>query len=197
MIYEKLKGLFFSIKYVCFYYWYYKLIFGKINWRVRIFSLLSIEGGKNIYFMGKGIIINKYTWLAAKPLTGCGVCRLVIGSGTRIGHFNHIYCTQSIMIGNNVLTADKVYISDNLHGYKDIEMPIWKQPIQQLNPVVIGDGAWIGENVCIIGANVGRGSVIGANSVVTKDIPDYSVAVGIPAKVIKQYNFKNCQWEKV
>jgi acetyltransferase-like isoleucine patch superfamily enzyme len=62
---------------------------------------------------------------------------------------------------------------------------------------VIGEGSWLGENVCVIGASIGKHCVIGANSVVTKDIPDYSVAVGIPAKVIKKYNFNKCEWEKI
>lgn len=70
------------------------------------------------------------------------------------------------------------------------------QPIKQLNHVRIGEGAWLGENVCIIGASVGKQSVIGANSVVSKDIPDYCVAVGAPAIIVKRYNFDKNQWEK-
>ena len=114
-----------------------------------------------------------------------------------IGHFNHIKCSEKITIGKNVLTADKVYISDNSHEYHNVYMPIRLQKIVQLKNVVIGDGAWIGENVCIIGASVGKGSVIGANSVVTKSIPDYSIAVGTPAEIIKFYNKKTKIWEKV
>jgi acetyltransferase-like isoleucine patch superfamily enzyme len=70
------------------------------------------------------------------------------------------------------------------------------QPIQQIHEVEIGEGAWIGENVCIIGASVGKGCVIGANSVVTKNIPDYCVAVGAPAKIIKRYSFELNEWLK-
>ena len=90
-----------------------------------------------------------------------------------------------------------MYISDNLHGYKDIKTPIWKQPIVQNRDVEIGEGSWIGENVCILGVHIGKHCVIGANSVVTHDIPDYSVAVGSPAKVIKRYDFENNQWVKI
>ncbi|HHQ4611724.1 MULTISPECIES: DapH/DapD/GlmU-related protein [Aeromonas] len=61
----------------------------------------------------------------------------------------------------------------------------------------IGDNVWIGEGVSIVGASIGRNSVVGANSVVTHDIPEYSVAVGSPARVIKQYNFEMKRWEKV
>ena len=95
------------------------------------------------------------------------------------------------------MTADKVYISDNLHGYEDIHTPIHRQPIVQNGTVEIGEGSWLGENVCVIGANVGKHCVIGANSVVTRNIPDYSVAVGVPARVVKRYNFETKLWEKV
>jgi acetyltransferase-like isoleucine patch superfamily enzyme len=156
---------------------------------------LKINGGKNI-FIGKRVTVQYKTWLAALPLTGEKKCELVIKDGAVIGHFNHIYATKSIIIEENVLTADKVYISDNLHDYADPTVPILKQKIIQKNPVIIGAGSWIGENVCIIGASVGKNSVIGANSVVTKDIPDYCVVAGVPAKIIKRYNFEQKQWEK-
>lgn len=71
------------------------------------------------------------------------------------------------------------------------------QPLKVKAEVQIGDGSWIGENVSIIGEIVGKNCVIGANSVVTKDIPDFSVAVGIPAKIIKQYNQTTKQWINV
>ena len=131
------------------------------------------------------VIINKFTWLSSSPDTNLKSSKLVIGEGCQIGHFNHIYATNEIIIEKNVLTADKVYISDNSHSYMDISKPIMNQPILQLTKVKIGSGSWIGENVCIIGASIGKNCVIGANSVVTKNIPDYSVAVGAPAKVIK------------
>ena len=100
------------------------------------------------------------------------------------------------MIGENVLTADKVYISDNLHSYTNIHLPILQQPIKQLKDVYIGSGTGIGENACIIGATIGKQCVIGANAVVTKDIPDYCVAVGAPATIIKRYNLKKQRWVK-
>lgn len=100
------------------------------------------------------------------------------------------------MLEDNVLTADRVYISDNLHGYSDINIPVNAQPIKQISTVRIGEGSWLGIGVVVIGANIGKHCVIGANAVVTHDIPDYSVAVGIPAKVIKRYNFSTKQWEK-
>lgn len=124
------------------------------------------------------------------------MAELIIGNGCAIGHFNEIYATKSIVIEDNVLTADRVYISDNLHGYENPDMPIIKQPIKQNGTVRIGEGSWLGVGVAVIGANIGKHCVIGANAVITKDIPDYSVAVGIPAKVIKRYNFSTRKWER-
>ena len=121
---------------------------------------------------------------------------LIIEDGSIVGNFNHIFATNYIRIGKNVLIADKVYISDNLHTYVNPNIPIMHQPIKQLNKVDIGDGTWIGENVCIIGASVGKNCVIGANSVVTRDIPDFCVAVGAPARIVKQFNPATNSWEK-
>ncbi len=160
-----------------------------------IFSALRIDGIRNIT-IGDRVQVSYRTWLAAVALNKNSSARLVIGSGSVIGHFNHIYATNEIIIEENVLTADKVYISDNLHRYEDIEVPVLHQGIKQLNKVRIGTGSWIGENVCIMGCCIGRNCVIGANSVVTKDIPDYSVAVGIPAKIIKRFNTDTGVWMK-
>ena len=172
---------------------YYKSIMGQFGWRSILSHPLRIDGAKNIS-IGNRCSIQYKTWLAAMPLTGHKV-KLVIEDGCCIGNFNHIYATKSIILHKDVLTADKVYISDNLHGYADINVPILKQPIVQKGCVEIGEGTWLGENVCVIGAKIGKHCVIGANSVVTKDIPDYSIAVGAPARIIKQYNFKENVWE--
>jgi acetyltransferase-like isoleucine patch superfamily enzyme len=174
---------------------FYKSKFKKFGNKSSILFPLNLSGINNISIDDNVCIDNK-SWLAAVPHTGEGKCELIIGEGSRIGNFNHIYATKSIIIGKNVLTADKVYISDNLHGYEDINLPILKQPIKQIGIVKIGDGSWLGEHVCVIGANIGKHCVIGANSVVTNDIPDYSVAVGVPAKVIKRYCFDKKEWKK-
>ena len=166
--------------------------FGK---KSRIDKPLRVEG-KRFIEIEDHVYVQPYTWLACQPLTGCSNPILKLGKGAVIGNFNHIYATQSIVIEDYVLTADKVYISDNLHGYSDPNVPIVQQPIKQIGEVRIGEGSWLGENVCVIGASIGKHCTIGANSVVTHDIPDYSVAVGAPARVIKQYNFETKQWEK-
>lgn len=116
--------------------------------------------------------------------------RCLIGRGSGIvGHF-------SIVIGNDVWTGHHVYITDQNHGYEDITRPI-SQQTQPEKSVVIGDGSWLGYGAVVLpGVTIGRHCVIGANSVVTGDIPDFSVAVGVPARVIRQYK-KDDGWVKV
>lgn len=169
--------------------------FKHVGQKVLIFSPLKIVGKGNISIEDNVHIYYK-TWLMALPVTGEKECKLEIGSGSTIGNFNHIIASHRIIIGENVLTADKVYISDNIHNYDDINTPIKEQQIVQKKDVYIGDGSWLGENVCVIGATIGKHCVIGANSVVTKDIPDYSVAVGSPARVIKRYDLEKKEWTK-
>lgn len=188
---RKMKDVFY-----CLYSKYYRLRFKQFGVKSVIISPLSLDGMPNI-MIGNNVVIAYKTWLAALPLTGESECVLEIGNGTMIGHFNHIYATKRIVIEENVLTADRVYISDNLHGYTDVNTPIKDQPIIQHGEVVIGKGSWLGENVCVLGAKIGKHCVIGANSVVTKDIPDYSVAVGSPARVIKKYDVLKNKWVKI
>ena len=190
-LFNKMK----SLCYVFFHHTKYMMMFKNISIKARLYKPLEIKGAKNI-IIEQHCIIAEHTWLAAQAHGNTKTPKLTIKEGCKIGHFNHIYCTGTITFEKNVLTADKVYISDNLHEYQNIKIPIFKQPIKHLKPMIIGEGSWIGENVCIIGANIGKGSVIGANSVVTKDIPDFCVAVGAPAKIIKKYNQITKQWEK-
>lgn len=177
-----------------FAYPLYKLQLGSMGARTRLLKT-KLEGAGNIH-LGRKVYINTSGWLACLPLTGTKECRLEIGDGTYIGRFCHIYATSVIQIGKKVLIADKVYLSDNLHGYKNINVPVIDQPVEQLNPVIIHDGAWLGENVCVVGASVGKNSVVGANSVVTRDIPDYCVAAGAPAIIIKRFDHEKNEWRR-
>lgn len=159
-------------------------------------SPLHIYGEQRIT-IGDNVLVQYKSWLAATDQTGENDSRLAIGDGCVIGHFNELYATKSIVLEKNVLTADRVYISDNLHSYENPDMPVIAQPIKQISPVRIGEGSWIGVGAVVLGANIGRHCVIGANSVVTRDIPDYCVAAGAPARVIKRYDPKKKQWVSV
>lgn len=174
---------------------WYRFTFRHYGRRSLIIRPLQLDGTKNIS-IGDRVVVGEGSWLAALPLTGSEQPNLEIGNRCSIGHFNHIYATREIVLEQAVLTADHVYISDNQHGYADIHQPVKDQPIRQLRPVRIGEGSWLGENVCVMGASIGKHCVIGANAVVTRDVPDYSVAVGCPARVIKRYNPVTQQWQQ-
>lgn len=143
--------------------------------------------------LGQNVYVAEGSWLVGsdkEPET------LRILDGTTIGHFVHIVGRHSVTIEKNVLLADRVFITDAVHEFEDIALPIQQQGMRITGEVVIGEDSWIGENVSICGASVGRHCVIGANSVVTHDIPDYCVAAGSPANVIKRYSFETGLWEK-
>ncbi|WP_242035554.1 DapH/DapD/GlmU-related protein [Alistipes indistinctus] len=124
-----------------------------------------------------------------------GPCVLRFGQNVQLNDYVHICAMREIEIGNHVLMASKIYISDNSHGRYDASkgnsdpetLPLERS--YQIEPVFIGDKTWIGDNACILpGTRLGRGSVVGANSVVRGVFPDYCVIVGAPARIVKRYD---------
>ena len=156
---------------------------------------LKINGLNNIY-MKKGSYIYKNAYIIARPLTGERRCELIIGENSYLNIGSHVVSTKSVVIGNNVSVAPYVFISDNTHDYSDILTPVEFSPIKQLRTVRIGDDSWIGRGVAILGCSIGKHCVIGANSVVNKDIPDYCIVGGVPARIIKRYDFEKREWRK-
>lgn len=183
-----------KVKVGLFYLFHFKT-FRKLGRGSYMMEKIRLDGAQYIE-IGRKVTVQKYSWFFAAKIDDVEP-QIIIGDGCALGNFNHIAAVHSVEFGKNVLTADRVYISDNLHVYEDIRTPIMHQGVTFKAAVIIGDGSWIGENVAIIGCKIGKNCVIGANSVVTKDIPDYSVAAGSPAKVIKQFNFESNRWEKV
>nr|WP_320148043.1 acyltransferase [uncultured Anaeromusa sp.] len=180
---------------LAFFYLAHFNTFKKLGRRSYFMKQLRLDGAHYME-IGNKVIVQKLSWLFAAKIDEMEP-ELIIGDGCIIGNFNHIAAVRKVVLGKNVLTADKVYISDNLHVYEDILKPVMHQGVKFKSEVVIGEGSWIGESVSIIGAKIGKNCIIGANAVVTKDIPDYSVAVGNPAKIIKKFNRKTNKWEKV
>jgi acetyltransferase-like isoleucine patch superfamily enzyme len=168
--------------------------FARFGRRVRVVWPLRIVGCRYIRLQD-GVTLQYGAYLAAVGTNGV-VPALEVGAGTQIGNHAHIICTRRIDIGERVLIADRVYISDNQHEYQDVRHAVLEQPVRQLADVVIGTGSWVGENACIIGCRIGRNCVIGANSVVTRDLPDYCVAVGAPAIPVKRYCADRGTWRK-
>lgn len=148
-------------------------------------GLKYIEVGENTYF-GKNLTLT--AWL--RPESQGREPSIVIGNECHFGDDVHITGFRQIVIGHHLLTGSNVLITDNAHGFpvgEHRQMPPIQRPISSRGPVVIGDNVWLGCNVCIMpGVHIGEGAVVGANSVVTKDVPPFSVVVGAPAKVVRQ-----------
>jgi len=176
----------------------YSLLLTKLIFRQARFIRrpIYIRGKKSI-LGGKGLTTGRYCRFDLNGIEPT----LFIGDNCEFGDFTHIVALKKVEIGNNVLIASKVFISDTSHGkYKeqDVDLPSVAPNLRKKisQPVKIGENVWIGENAVILsGVTIGNGCVVGANSVVTKDIPNNSIAVGSPAKVIKV--FKNNEWRRV
>ena len=140
--------------------------------------------------IGRDTMIGPHVALSAGMVPGqeCLTMPVVrIGDRCLIGRGSGIVGHLAIEIGNDVWTGHHVYITDQNHGYHDVSRPISLQT-QPEKPVTIGDGSWLGHGTVVLpGAKIGKHVVVGANSVVTGELPDYSVAVGAPARVIRTY----------
>jgi acetyltransferase-like isoleucine patch superfamily enzyme len=143
----------------------------------------------------------------------CGVaCRLEVyminkvkpnmsfGKNVGIGDYVHIGCIENVSIGDNVLMASKIFISDHSHGIyngNNATSPLTPPSARMLYsaPVILENDVWIGESVVILkGVTIGKGSIIGASSLVTHSIPPFSLAYGTPAVVRKKYCFNKNKW---
>lgn len=124
---------------------------------------------------------------------------LIFGNHVHVQPRCRITCAGNIKIGDYVLIAPEVFITDHNHGMTPTLSGggYMNQPLI-VKPVEIEDGVWLGQRVCVMpGVTIGAHSIIGAQSVVTHDIPAYCIAVGAPARVVKKYNFKTEMWERV
>lgn len=145
-------------------------------------GLQNINIGNNCYI---GQRVQLTTWECdslPKP-------SITMGNNCAIGDNSHITAINEIRLGNNVLTGKRVLITDNAHGASDpamLDIAPNNRPLYSKGPVVIGDNVWIGEKASIMpGVTIGQGAIIGANAVVTKDVPQYALVAGNPAKVIR------------
>jgi acetyltransferase-like isoleucine patch superfamily enzyme len=147
---------------------------------------------------GKRLVIADHVEIFINPISRSKQATLTMGEFVSIGRYSIIGCSNEIVIEDNVTLAPHVHITDRNHQYTDITTPICRQPTETPGPIHIKADSWLGFGVQVMpGVTIGRHCVIAAGSVVTKDIPDYSVAAGIPAKVIKRYNISAGQWESV
>jgi acetyltransferase-like isoleucine patch superfamily enzyme len=146
--------------------------------------------GEEYIDLGEGCIIGPYCSLSAGVMPGQVIDHspvVTIGDRVLIGKGSGIVAHSCVEIGDDVFTGHHVYITDANHGYEDVDQPIGRQ-FAPTRPVRVGSGSWLGHGTVVLpGADVGRHVVVGAGSVVTGPLPDFSVAVGNPARVIRRY----------
>lgn len=158
------------------------------NSRICRFTRMDVMPFNN-FVLGNDSTIEDFTTI------NNGVGDVLIGDRVRIGMSNVLI--GPVTIGNDVMLAQNIVLSGLNHGYEDINIVPHKQPVTK-KKITLEDEVWIGANsVVVAGVTIGKHSVIAAGSVVTKNIPPYSVAVGNPARVIKQYNPQTGIWERV
>ena len=164
-----------------------------------------VRGSKFINF-GRNVYVHGHLWMEAIAVyrTQRFSPRIEIGDDVSFSEGVHISCIERISIGRGVLFGSHVYVSDHNHGtYKGPAQSHPQEPPsrRQLGgggTVEIGDHVWIGDNVVIVGPiSIGRGSIVGANSVVRADVPEFTMVGGIPARAIKRFEQATSQWEKL
>lgn len=139
--------------------------------------------------------IGQYSGIEAFTFVNNGMGPVIIGDRTFIGAMNVII--GPVTLHNNIITAQNVVMSGLNHGYEDIRIPIREQKCTT-GAIIIGDDCWIGANAVITaGVVIGKHCIVAGGSVVTKNVPDYSIVGGNPAKILKQYNPKTQEWERV
>lgn len=164
---------------------------------------IDIRNKKNIDF-GKNLTTGYYCRLECYPKNDSKKKTLFFGENVQMNDYVHITAMEKVEIGSNVLFASKIYISDCSHGSYSgdnndshpestpISRPLFSKPVK------IEDNVWLGEFVSVLpGVTIGKGTIVGANSVVSKSLPKYVIAVGSPAKPIKKFNFETEIWEKI
>ena len=144
-----------------------------------------IDIGDNVS-MGRGLVVEAFDQYLDQRFTP----KIKIGNYVNIGDYSHLTCINGITIKDNVRMGRKVFITDNAHGASDRSLLDTRpniRPLASKGPVIIEENVWIGEMVCIMpGVTIGRGAIIGANAVVTHDVPPYTLVAGNPARVIKE-----------
>jgi acetyltransferase-like isoleucine patch superfamily enzyme len=175
---------------------FHRMVFLKLGNRVVIKKpieitpeYISVGDGVTIMHHARLQGISNYLGIKYNP-------RIVLGEGVSIQQNLHLTCARSVSIGSNTAIAANVTITDIHHPYEDISKPIEHQELIVKEVFIDSDCKIYNNAVILPGVHIGKHSTIGANSVVTGDISDFSVAVGIPARIVKRYNPVSQKWEK-
>ncbi|MGB0930369.1 MAG: acyltransferase [Chitinophagales bacterium] len=175
------------------------------RWWVRnLLNPLKHKRGKSVIIRGNTrmdvLPFNQFTiddrsLIESFAVVNNGLGDVHIGRDTLVGLSNSLI--GPLRVGNDVMFAQNVILSGLNHGYSDITTPIRQQKCTT-SEIVVADNVWIGANAIVTaGVHIGKNSIVAAGSVVTKDVPPYTIAAGNPAKPIKQYNFDTGEWERI
>lgn len=144
------------------------------------YGLLDASGAEAGISLGNNVIVSRNCVIQSKTAA------VTIGDKTDIGCNTIISSSAGISIGNSVLIAGNCYIGGGRYISDRLDIPMMEQGVYTKGPVIIGDDVWLGAGAMVLdGIQIGKGCIIGAGAVVTRDLPNYAVAVGIPAKVVK------------
>jgi acetyltransferase-like isoleucine patch superfamily enzyme len=159
--------------------------------RRRAFVRWPVQGNVLEMFAEGRLEVGEHTLLEPQVwLTGPGDARIRIGSGTFLNIGVMIASVGLVEIGDHVMFANGCFVTDGNHRFDDPDRPVPWQGFSSKGPTRVGDNVWCGANVVITsGVTVGERAVIGANSVVTTDIPPFSLAAGVPARVLRQIDY--------
>lgn len=195
---ELLKKIYRSIKHLYYYVFCFHK-FGYVGFGTKINSLTRIRGGKHVFigrncFIMDGLRIEAVVKWIDKEYSP----EITIEDDVSVGQNCHFTTANKLHIGKGVSILPQVLITDIEHEY--VPDKSLSETGLEVGSVEIGDNAVIGMGARILGhrnIKIGKNAIIGSNSVVTCDIPDYSIAVGIPARVIKIYDFEERKWRRV
>jgi acetyltransferase-like isoleucine patch superfamily enzyme len=148
--------------------------------------------------VGNAVTLGEHVWLNVATDDPEGEPTIVIDDECVIASGSILSARNCVHLERHVNIAQQVLVMDHNHAYEDISIPILQQGVSRGGAIRIGEGSWIGHGAVIICTrgqlSIGRHCVVAANSVVTRNIPDYSVVFGIPATVIRQYDPQSKTW---
>lgn len=162
--------------------------FGKTS---RIRPIFDVLLGEEYISIGEECYIGRHVQLTASDSfqDQSFSPKIIIGDNCSIGDYSHVTAINEIRLGNNVRMGKNILITDNAHGASDwnlMETAPNKRPLYSKGPVIIDDNVWIGAKSSIMpGVHIGKCAIVGAGSVVTKDVPPYAIVGGNPAKILK------------
>ena len=181
-------------------------------WLIYTYPFPSVGKGVSVHYscelqrsrakyirIGNDVVLGRAVWMNIPNVSICEDPAIVLEDGCRIGRRSMISAKNQIHIMRETILAPSVLIMDHNHAFEDVTIPIGQQPMTPGGTIRIEEGCWIGYGAAIVCSRdeivIGRGSVIGANSVITRSVPAYSVVVGNPGRIVKQYDPISKNWE--